>query len=347
MTLTDRIDMTVRYEILRGVGVYGELYASAPATVVCESESELKLWLSGTFYDELPAGVDLATDRLRPVAVINGVEYPCGVYIVTTLSHSVSNGVPLVTIDAYSALYLAQRAKTETRHHINAGTLYTTAIGDLLAACGITDAEITASDLAIPTAREDWDEGTPRLTIINDLLGEINYNSAWVGLDGRVRITPYTVPSPSTITHTYTAGAASLLSPDWTLSDDMYGKCNVFKVVCSNPEIDTVMTAIAENNDASSPFSIAKIGRVPYIEYVNCVPSQAVLQMKADALLYKSLQSTQEVSFATAINPTHETYETVALDCGALSGIFAETGWTLTLSPESDMQHKARRIVIV
>jgi hypothetical protein len=87
------------------------------------------------------------------------------------------------------------------------------------------------------------------------------------------------------------------------------------------------------------------IGRVLHSEKVDNIPSQAALQERANAMRDKSMQTTEEIEFYTAIAPVHTPHDVVAIQTGGASGIFAETGWKITLSPDSDMQHRARRVI--
>ena len=147
----------------------------------------LRCRYAGRFCGDNIDGINWLSDRLRVVVILNGVEYPCGVFIITTAPKRKVGGLKLIDIEGYSPLYLAQRKKLETRLHIDAGANYVTQINNLLIASGISDITSTATSLTLATAREDWEIGTPYLTIINQLLAEINYNSVWVNLNGTAR----------------------------------------------------------------------------------------------------------------------------------------------------------------
>lgn len=335
---------SVRYEVLRNNAVFAEIYAvdDSPNVQFIES-SELKTSLRGQFFG-YSDDIDFLTDRLRPVVVINDVEYPVGVYVITTESERYSDGVLTKELEGYSLLYLAQRKRIEERLSISAGTNYITAILELLASCGLTAIEADETDLTFSTAREDWDIGTSVLEIVNGLLAEINYNDAWVDLNGVVRLTKYVRPSLQNIKHTYSAGEYSMIESTYTRKSDRYGKYNVFRVVCESPDLEEPMAATAENNAEGSPFAISRLGRILYSERVDNTPSQAALQAYADRLRDKSLQETEEVEFYTAPVPEHNAFDTVALGNGELAGIYTETEWRLQLSPGASMYHKARRV---
>lgn len=335
---------SVRYEVLRNKAVYAALNALTDSgEVTCDSASELKMSFRGTFA-EPPDGVNFLTDRLRPVVILNGEEFPVGVYAITTESERNENGETVTELEGYSLLYLASRKCIETRLSIPAGTNYISECVQLLNSAGITDIDAEPTGYTLATAREDWDVGTPILTIVNDLLAEISYNSAWVALDGTVRLTKYAPPSLANVGHVYSEGRYSVIEDGYTRSSDRYGKYNVFLVTCENPDLSAPMSATAVNDSEESPFSVSKLGRILRVETVDNIPSQAALQEYANRMKYQSMQETETITFATAPIPNHETFDVVALGMGDLSGIYAETGWTLPLIPGGSMSHTARRV---
>jgi len=343
IAITDRIDLTARYEVLRSGALYKYIYASDTPRIDMNSESELKTSMSGTFHDYSADSINFLTDRLRVIVNINDTEYTCGVYCVTTEDKQKLNGAQFVNIEAYSLLYLAQQSRIESRLYYAAGELYTDVIVELLIECGITDYSVTASTLTMATDREDWEIGTSRLEVINQLLKEISYNSAYMNNLGKIICEPYAEPLIANVDFTYNADTSSIIGPDYTVSNDYHGKCNVFKVICSNPELASPLTATAENTDTSSPFCIDNIGRRLYIECIDNVASQAALQLIADTLRFKSLTSSEEVTFETVINPEHSAFNIIAINNDTLQGIFAETSWSMQMSASALMSHKARR----
>lgn len=346
MQLNETNTFSARYEVLRNNAVYAELYAMDNTVEIQNSDtSALKMSVRGTFYD-YSGDINFLTDRLRAIITLNGTDYPAGTFVVTTETKHRSAGLDSVEIEGYSILYLAQRKRLEEPLYIGKGTNYITQIVRLLNLCGIENIEAEETAYTFQTAREDWEIGTAVLDIVNQLLGEISYHSVWVGLNGIVRLTKYQTPDISNIMHTYSADRYSVIEDDYEITTDRFDKCNVFRVTCENPEIDTTMVAVSENSSPDSPFSTVNIGRILHTEQVDNIPSQEALQDYADRLKYQSLQETETVEFATAAIPTHETYDVVALENGELAGIYIETGWRLPLSAGASMIHQARRVTM-
>lgn len=346
MQLNETNTFSARYEVLRNNAVYAELYAMDNTVEIQNSDtSALKMSVRGTFYD-YSGDINFLTDRLRAIITLNGTDYPAGTFVVTTETKHRSAGLDSVEIEGYSILYLAQRKRLEEPLYIGKGTNYITQIVRLLNLCGIENIEAEETAYTFQTAREDWEIGTAVLDIVNQLLGEISYHSVWVGLNGIVRLTKYQTPDISNIMHTYSADRYSVIEDDYEITTDRFDKCNVFRVTCENPEIDTTMVAVSENSSPDSPFSTVNIGRILHTEQVDNIPSQEALQDYADRLKYQSLQETETIEFATAAIPTHETYDVVALENGELAGIYIETGWRLPLSAGASMIHQARRVTM-
>lgn len=343
MRLLNSNTFSARYEILRDGGVIGTPQEYDPAEVRCDTESDMVLSVRGTYY--MDGEYNFFSDRLRPVLTVNGEDYPLGVYVITTEEKSEAEGRKIAALEGYSLLYLARRKKIETRLHIPAGKNYMTQITELLALAGITDMEADATSYTLATDREDWEIGTSVLDIVNTLLAEISYKRAYVDLSGTVQLRRYAPPTLSAVAHTYTEGVDSIIAPGYKITDDRYNKANVFRLYCDNPDMDALMVATAENNNPSSPFSTVNIGRVLHNEQVDNVPSQTALQERADAMRDMSLQTTEEIEFYTAIAPVHTPHDVVAISVGGASGIFAETGWQIIMSPDSDMTHTARRVI--
>lgn len=335
---------SARYEVLRNGGVFATIYADGAPEIQYLDSSALKMSIRGTFF-AYSDSIDFLTDRLRPVVTINGDDYPLGVFVITTEQVRRYDGAEVVELEGYSLLYLASRKRIEEPLHIASGTNYITQIVSLLSSCGLTDIEAEATTLTFSEAREDWDVGTPVLDIVNALLAEISYNSAWVENDGTVRLTAYTPPGIGNVAHVYSAGEASVIEGNYVKSTDRFAKYNVFRVTCDNPDKSAVMVAVAENSSADNPYSTANIGRVLYTEAVDNIPTQAALQTYANKLMYESLQETETVEFQTAINPEHSAGDTIALDAGDLSGIYREIEWRVSLSADGSMSHKVRRVI--
>ncbi len=337
--------ISVSFEVWRDNLPLKKIEAYDAVSLSHSVDSALKTSIKGTFMQY--SGVNFISDKLHVSVDINGVSYPLGIYCVTTEIPRMTNGIKVIDIEAYSLLYILEQCRLEKRRTFTKGTSYMAAIQTLISEAGFTNYEVDDTSLSLATDREDWEIGTPFIEIINNLLEEINYNSLWVDHNGKIRATKYIAPTIAETSHTYTEGVNSIIEAEYTLTSDYFGKANVFIVICDNPELDTTMRAESINDDPNLPYSTVNLGRrVPEIVYLDNTPSQTELQKYADNLKAKSRQTNEIVEFATAIVPTHETYDTVLIQVGDVAGVYREIGYEIDLSAGGRMRHTAERVIV-
>lgn len=338
--------VTSRFCVARNGVSFGELLAidGGGASLRMVSSAAVKMVLEGNFLQN--EDVNLLTDHIRPEMTIDGATYSLGEYIITdAISRTVDGVRAEMEITAYDLTYLAERSKLEDRLHLDKGESYISAIQSQLIASGITRFLVEPNSAVLAEDREDWDPGTSRLTVINDLLAEINYNSLWMDLSGVVRGTLYRPPSAENITIEYRNDEYSLLYPDDSSTLDVFDKANVFIAVVENPDKNQNMRATAVNDDPSIPYSTVNRGRIAQYEKLDNIASQEELQAYVDNLLIKSLMATQEIEFSTAANPVHAAYDVIGLYKDDLTGLYEETEWSLPFTPGEAMTHRAKRVV--
>lgn len=207
--------ISVEYLVLRNNVECTRLTADSEtaAQVSMDNTAGIKMTLIGDF--EINGKVNTLTDRLQVIMHINGTAYPLGKYVICGIEpQTTPAGRRVGSYTAYDLTYLVQSSKTERRYYIAAGTKYTDALQTLLIESGITDYIIEPSDATIRTAREDWEPGTSRMDICNDLLAEINYNSLWMDLQGTIRCSKYKQATAANIAHSYSPGRYSMLYPE-------------------------------------------------------------------------------------------------------------------------------------
>lgn len=343
-------DVDYRVEVLRnGVPLaLLEFDGTVAPNIYADESGSIKCSMSGTF---LPCEkADYLTDELRPVMTLDGVDYPLGIFVPTTIQQRWSEEGERVEIEAYDRGYYLQEAVTAQRLHLPAGTEYVEAIRQLLAQAGIALAIITPCADTLQTDREDWDAGTSYLTIINQLLSEINYNEVWFDANGYAQVRPYTAPDAARIAHRYSATdlRQSPISLSGSAQLDIYSRPNVFLVRCSNPDLSSPMTAQAVNDNPLSALSVLRRRRrILKVTQVDNIASQDALQAYADRLCQESMLTTELIQFDTLTEPGHGIGDVLALDHQGFSGIYEETAWYVTLAAGSLMTHEAQKVVIV
>lgn len=335
-----------RVDVIRNGAKLTELYFSDAPAIYADSTAEIKTSLKGIFkYNPL---VDYFKDELVPVITVDGTDHKYGVYRVGTLSKRYTiAGIEYNNIESYDRCFLLDQMKTETVLHLASGTNYIAAVEQLLAGAGITQIISIPTTATLSTDREDWDVGTKYITIVNQLLSEINYNSVWFNADGYAMLQPYIAPSASHIDHIYDGTTElSVLAPECESETDIFDKPNVFVAIVSNADLDEPMIATAENNNPLSTLSTVTRGmRVTQTYKVDNIASQAELQTYINNVRDKSVTGTETVSIRTAIMPGHGIGDVIALNHPKAQGVYKESAWYVTLAAGQMMTHKMKKVV--
>lgn len=337
-----------RYMILRNGADFGHLNAleGREPSLRMQDADAIKTSLAGAFLQ--PEEIDWQTDEIRPELVIDGTAYPLGVYAAATVTDEETAAVKSVQIEAYDRCWRVRDSYTETLLFYEAGTPYLTPIRQLLSACGIALVHETPTTAVLAEAREDWNIGTSYLTVINDLLAEINYNPLWFDQEGAAVLEPASVPTAENIEHVLdNSNVKSLLLPGITRETDIYKAPNAWTVICSNASKGAPLVAHAENNNPQSPLSVARRGRrIVSVVRVNNIADQEELQAYADRLRDESLISGESIKVETALLPGFGVADVTALHYNDLDAVCIERAWEMQLKPGGAMRHELERVVV-
>ena len=342
--MTDSV--AVEYVVLRDNVEFSRLtaYRGGGAEISVTSDAQIKWTLSGKF--EVPDEINYLTDQIHPVITIDGQPWTLGKYVLTDAGMDNDGMRPVVSLTAYDLTYLAFSSKIEERLHLAKGTPYTAAIQALLVEAGIMDFMVEANTATLQADREDWEPGTDRLTIINALAAEINYNSIWMDSRGTVHCSAFRQPSAEAISVTYRDDEYSIQYPEWGQTVDMFNHPNVFIVEVDNPDLETALRAVSINDRPDSPFSVGNLGRrVVSYEKLDNIASQSELQAYADNKRFRSMQTTEVRTFYPGPSGHHAVYDVVELIRDGESTLYEETGWKLALEAPYKMTHTGKRVV--
>ena len=344
-------DISYRIDVLRNGACHTQLLwdasESAPS-VDCNKQAAIKRSMAGSFVPN--ERVDLMSDELRPVMVLEGVDYPLGIYRIATVNEVYSAYGKTIDIEAYDRSWLVSAAKTESLLHLAAGTKYVDAIEQLLVACGIARTMIADSPLTLTADREDWRIGTSYLDIVNALLREINYNELWFDGAGIAHVEPYAAPSAAHIVRQYSSRDIRRPSMGLDMSGtvDMYSAPNVFVVICSNPDNPGGMRAVSVNDSPVSSKSTLRRGmRITQVTQLQQTGSQLALQGYADRLRDESLLSNYALEFDVLAEPGHGVGDIIGIDHPELGGLYEEQAWSLRLAPGEMLHISASRTLVI
>ena len=346
--------ITFRFELLRGGAYYGLLRAdmSKTPTINMDDSAAIKTSFSGTFApyalnaNNEQIDVNWLSDEIQPFMVIDGVDYPLGIYLVAKAEETQKMNTRLVTLQCFDRGIKVRDMRVENTLYWPRNTLYLDAIVQLLNASGIGAIIKTDTAAALSEARE-WAIGTSFLDVVNELLSEINYKNLWFNESGEAVLEPVAVPEASYAQNEFDfTDPDSMVIPEFSITSDIYERGNVFIVSCANPEKSGNMVATAVNNNPQSPLSIQKRGRrIVQAESVNNIESQSALQEYAEWLRDKSLFAGETVKITTGLRPGFGIAQTVSIKNkdGVTTGI--EHAFTMPLQVGGKMTHTIERVI--
>jgi len=341
-------EFSYRIDALRNGVKWRTMQAVGTPQITAKTDSTIPSSLGGVF--RVDPEVDLLNDELKAFQIIDGVEYPLGVFVCPTANeHTDEVGTKTVTVEAYDRCSLASQTTTEERIFFAAGTNYIDAIEQLLHRVGIVLIRATATTETLQTAREDWEPGTAYITIINTLLKEINYLPLHCDLNGYAVLKPAPIEGAGPVKRVYDElDPASVVMRPMDRLTDVFDAPNVFVAICENPELEEPLTAKAENNSPVSRLSIqARKRRIAKVQRVDNIASQAELNRYAQRLCYESMTRAETVTISTGKIPANELYDAVGLNLNGVQGIFTEKGWTVRLKDGEPITHTLERRVFI
>ena len=352
----------IRFKVLRRGGDYAYLYAISAPILSCKSDGEIKMSLRGEFradaYDANGhvVDVDWLSDEIKPILIIDGEEHSLGVLSPSTVTVDKTNTGESVKIEAYDRCWIVRDTKIESILHLSQGAKYTDVIEQRLTASGIGAIISVPSAAVLTEDREDWAVGTSNLTIVNDLLKEINYKQLFFNSDGVAMLEPKASATAANIKHILSTKKQEVRDPktigilpmslNISFETDVYNMPNVFVCTCANPDKSGIMTARAENTNPQSPLSVLRRGRrIVDFENINNIASQEELQNYVDQKRNRSMITGEVISCETLLYPGFGVDDVTAIQTDVLNDLCVETEWEMELKPGGKMRHTIERVV--
>jgi len=289
------------------------------------------------------ATIDWLNDRIQVMCKIDNVSSPLGVYIITSPNQSKNETLIIREITMYSPIVLLERDKVQERYYLPIGTNITTEIERLLG----TNPYVLEQGTFFTSSTKEYEIGTPKITIINDLLGSINYTSLYIDMGGIMKADKYVLPSDRVFNIEYKEGQGSLLHKEVMVGKDIFNVPNIFIRYTNNADITPPLVARYENYNIDSETSTANAPNNVSAEEVTDVADLQTLQdiCKRDA--YNASQIYSSLLFSTAINPLHGYMDCIHVAYGDIDNNYIETSWSIDCVVGGKMNHTCRRVVVV
>lgn len=278
-------------------------------------------------------------------------QFPLGVYIPSTPKRHFSVSAEY-EVEAYDLSVILQEDCVTDRAYFPEGTRYLDAVQGLLVSAGIVQVMVTES-AAVLAVDHEYEAGTSKLDIINQLLMEVNYNTFMVNADGIGILSPYEEPTGAKITMEYLQDQLSVICPEADTELDLYSVPNVFVGIVSNPDYSKNNTNFeyfrceyVNDNPASALSTIQRGRRIVSVIQPNDIATQEDLEKYVRRQAFLASQVYETVQFSTALMPVHGENETLSVRHPDINGVYEETGWEMTLEAGGEMSHTARRLMI-
>lgn len=343
--------LTFRYELLDSANAkIADLDNVQAGSVRMSWLAPIKRTAGFTILDD--GTIDYLSNRIKPWVRValppygedDWAEWPQGVFILSSPTRNANEANWVMReVDAYDQLQVFQDDVVD-RYTVTAGTLYTAAISTLL---GSIPKNITPSTKARTIDRE-WEPGTSKLQIINDLCDAISYNSLFFDEDGVAIVQPYVSPEDRAEEFTYNdSSVTGLIVPNVDQTLDLFSIPNKWVLYRSDPE-QTPLISSYTNNDPSNLTSTVRRGRtITRYEQVTDIADQATLDSRVARLAFEASRLYESVEFKTAMMPFHSGNDVYRITYGqlAINTKYQETQWEMQFKAGALMSHKARRMV--
>lgn len=349
--VTGTRELAFRYDLLnKSEQKIGTLDTVTAGEVSMNAFAEIKR--TGRFTIEDDETVDWLNDRIQPFVMVkmpdgNFAEWSQGIFLMSSPKRVERYGKVIREIEAYDGLKVVKDDKFDRRYYITLGTNYVTAVIDILKSAGIAKYNIEQATAVLQTTRE-WEPGTPKLDVINELLAEIAYTQLWVDEYGFYTASKYRLPSERAIEYTYADNDLSVTYNGAVEEEDLFNVPNKWVITKSNPESEP-LTSVYTNENPNSKTSTVSRGRtiVDYRPPLDNIADQASLDAYTLRLAFEASQVFGYVAYETAIMPFHsynDCLEVVYSSLG-INGKYTESSWTMPLQAGGRMRHDVRKVV--
>ena len=255
-----------------------------------------------------------ADKRLKVWARANGQWWSLGVFLPTSpqMRHDGSNVT--FTVELSDKLLVLEQDGAPAPVSIQPGTKLTTWVANYIRATGETKVNIESSTKTNKRALT-WDAGTPKLTVINDVLDYIGYFSLSADPNGQYVASPYKVPAERPISWEMRQGENAWIEKSFVHEQDWDSVPNRVVYVAQSAattvngvivegQYSSPLIAVAENRNANSWASYQARGR--WITHTSTdveAESQSELQKKANRQLEQLMEPYAKIEMNALLLP--------------------------------------------
>lgn len=295
--------------------------------------------------------INYLSDRIQPVMEVKmhdgkWLSFPLGVFHPSTPSRQASLKEIKREIDLYDGLIVLSEDLISRRLTFSSGSNITDLVANIMRDAKITRINVTPSNETLPKDK-DFDPGTPRLDIVNELLDMINYTPVWCDANGYFTTGPYRAPGDREVEYEYRDDELSIIYNGASEVLDLFGVANEWTLVRTNTE-EPPLVSTKQNNNPNSPTSIPSRNRkITDFREVDEIASQSALNGLVERIAAEASQVYGRFICETALMPIHEYQDKVRIQYNKLgvADDFIETNWSMELKAGGRMEHEMRKVV--
>lgn len=337
-----RYDLLSKYEMK-----IGEI-TSVKGSVSLNSLAEIKRTGRFTISEVDAKDIDFLNDRLRPVVIINDKEYRLGTFLLPSPTRKTQKGIITRDIEAYDVLQILKEDRITNRLFYKKGSRYEDIIRQMVNSAGIKNVLLEKTDSVLKRDRE-FEIGTSKLDVCNQLLQETNYTSLFTDENGIVKAKKYILPNARKIEIPYLANEVDITVRDSAVDEyDLFNIPNVWVIIVSNGENEPMKAVYRNDNPADRTSTVARGRNIVDFREVSDIADQTTLNNYVKRVAYDSSNIFRKIQFETLINPVHGYGNCIYIEDKKL-GIrekYIETMWEIPLEVGGRMKHVGRRIVL-
>lgn len=320
------------------------------ASVGFDSTASVMRTFKGTMPRSELVNIDTLDHRIVPWFCLKvgdkDLRWALGKFIINP-SESCSNGIHEVSIVGYDLSKLCYDDRIINRMYIPSGSVYTSYASQIVST-DVSWVDVDASELSRAYDME-WEIGTRKLDIANELLTAINYNPIHFDEYGKCIIDKYALAQTRPVEMQYKANEQSIIVDGINKASNKFEVPNMFVRYVDNPDAQ-YMISTYKNEDPESPYSIQNRGRtIVDSESINDIATQTELNSYAIKCASEAMQHLDILKFKSLTMPCHGFRNCLYLNIPLyeIDGKYIETAWEMELKAGGTMSHTCEKVVIL
>lgn len=288
--------------------------------------------------------INYLTDRIKIYMCIDNAEYPIGIFLMSTPSRDITSNTITRNIKLYDLCQILVDDKLEQRLVLEKGTNVIAQVKRLL---GTWRHTISDND-GVLACQKVYDMGESKLTVINDLLSCLNYNSLRCDVNGYYVTEAYVEPTAKEIDTYYTADENSIICSNMTDTLDLFDVPNVFVRYTNAIDNTPLSYTYVNDNEASMTSTVNRGRRIVSVESTDATDIMT-LAAKTKRAVFDTISSYNKIEFSVQVNEKllNRFMQKVALNIKDIQDNYIVTSCAFDCRAGATAELEARKVVLI